>query len=139
MRGTRRSSETRTRRPLVLLAEDSADLRELFGEILTNEGFSVIEAGDGREAVARARSGLPDIIVMDLSLPVLDGAAATRVLKTYLPTARIPILALTGLRVSVAEAQAMGLEGVIRKPCDPEALVAHIRQILRPSGRRTRS
>ncbi len=101
-------------------------------EALTMEGFSVVEAANGREAIERARSVLPDAIVMDLSLPILDGAAATRVLRTYAPTSRIPTLALTGLSVSPSEAQSLGLDGVLRKPCVPEDLAARLRLVIAP-------
>jgi CheY-like chemotaxis protein len=117
---------------VVLLVEDSSDLRSTLAEVLTKEGFYVVEAADGHEAIERARIVLPDVIVMDLSLPILDGAAATRVLKAYAPTSGIPTVAFTGLSVSFSEAQALGLDDVIRKPCPPEELVARLRAVLGP-------
>ena len=137
-RPPRRSSGTRARSPLVLLVEDRAELRATLADVLAREGFSVVEARDGREAVEQARSLLPDIIVMDLSLPVLDGLAAVRVLKTFAATGAIPIVVLSGLSLSRSEVDAMALDGVLRKPCAPEALAARLHAVLRSSRRRRR-
>jgi CheY-like chemotaxis protein len=117
---------------VVLLVEDFSELRSTLAEVLKREGFLVVEARDGREAVDRARSVLPDVIVMDLSMPIFDGAAAAGALKTYALTSRIPIVAFTGLSVSASEARALGLDDVIRKPCTPEELVSRLRALLGP-------
>jgi CheY-like chemotaxis protein len=123
---------------LVLLVEDSSELRETVAEALGGEGFYVREASNGREAIDRARSLLPDVIVMDLSLPVLDGASAARVIKTYAPTADTRIVAFTGMSVGPSDALALGLDGVIRKPCDPPAMAAALRSVLERGPRRRR-
>ncbi len=122
-------SGMRSRAPVILLVEDSADLRALFAEVLGREGFLVIQAGDGREAVDKALRTMPDLIVMDLWLPVLDGFSAARVLRTYETTRRIPILALTGY-TSVIDAD-IGFADILFKPCRPQTLAERVRAILR--------
>lgn len=117
---------------MVLLAEDVEELRSTLALILSREGFTVVEAADGRQAVERALDVQPDLIAMDLSLPVLDGAAAIRVLRTYASTRDIPVVALSGMWVSPSEAQVLRLAAVVRKPCTPNDLVAHLRAVLGP-------
>jgi CheY-like chemotaxis protein len=110
------------------LVEDFADAREVLAGILKRDGYAVAEACHGREAVDKALQLKPDVMVMDLSLPVLDGAAAARVLKTYRSTSRIPIAALTGSsRVSDAERALFDI--VLTKPCSPEVLLESIRTL----------
>ena len=81
---------------LVLLVDDYQDAREMYAEYLQYSGFRVAEAKNGNEAVSQARSLKPDLILMDLSLPGMDGWEATRVLKADEETRHIPIVALTG-------------------------------------------
>src|SRR5256885_17186562 len=83
-------------RPRVLVVDDYPDAREMYAEYLQYSGFDVIEAGNGIEALERAADSAPDIILMDLSLPVMDGWEATGRLKADKGTADIPIVALTG-------------------------------------------
>jgi two-component system, cell cycle response regulator DivK len=82
-------------RPVVLLVDDYPDAREMYAEYLEFSGFDVVEAGNGQEALDRALDRTPDVILMDLSLPVMDGWEATRQLKSALETRGIPIIALT--------------------------------------------
>jgi two-component system cell cycle response regulator DivK len=83
-------------RPRVLLVDDYPDAREMYSEYLEFSGFDVVEAGNGMEALQRAVDTAPDIILMDLSLPVMDGWEATRRLKADQRTRAIPVVALTG-------------------------------------------
>src|SRR5205085_2614300 len=87
---------TKPDRPRVLLVDDYPDAREMYTEYLEFSGFDVVEAGNGMEALQRAVDAAPDIILMDLSLPVMDGWEATRRLKADERTASIPVVALTG-------------------------------------------
>src|SRR6516162_9935826 len=82
--------------PTILVVDDFDDNRQMYAEFLGYSGFKVIEASNGVEAVDKATDALPDVIVMDLSLPVLDGWEATRRLKADARTRHIPVLALTG-------------------------------------------
>ena len=124
--------------PLVLVVDDFDDNREMFAEFLSISGFRVAEASNGREAVERATELLPDLILMDVSLPELDGWQATRLLKADERTRAIPVVALTGHAVSgvAEEAAAVGCAGILTKPCLPDHLVAEVRRILaaRPTG-----
>jgi len=92
----------------------------------------VVEAGNGMEALQRAADAAPDIILMDLSLPVMDGWEATRRLKADARTASIPVVALTGHALAgISEgARNAGCDGFVTKPCLPEDLVKEIRKVL---------
>ena len=121
-----------TERPRVLLVDDYSDAREMYSEYLRFSGFDVVEAANGVEALQRALDSSPDIILMDLSLPVMDGWEATRRLKQDTRTARIPVVALTGHALSgISEgAKSVGCDAFVTKPCLPEDLVQQIRHVL---------
>src|SRR5215208_4246740 len=87
---------THEHQPLVLVVDDYQDAREMYAEYLSFSGFRVVEAGTGTEAVEKALALRPDVILMDLSLPGMDGWAATRQLKSDDRTRSIPVVALTG-------------------------------------------
>ena len=119
-------------RPRVLLVDDYPDAREMYCEYLRLSGFDVIEATNGVEALERASDTDPDIILMDLALPVMDGWEATRRLKSDVRTAGIPVVALTGHvmpRLS-EDARRAGCDACVTKPCLPEDLVREIRRVL---------
>ena len=118
--------------PLILLAEDFEDARELYRDYLEFSGFAVRTVTNGREAIDQALVLQPDIILMDASMPVLDGWQATRELKANPATRHIPILALTAHAFDDArqEARSSGCDGFVTKPCLPDDLVARIRATL---------
>ena len=118
--------------PLVLVVDDFDDNREMFTEFLSFSGFRVAQAATGREALDQAFSLLPDLILMDLSLPELDGLEATRCLKNDERTKRIPIVALTGhaLAGHSKDAKEAGCDSFLTKPCLPDALVTEIKRVL---------
>ena len=87
---------TNVERPRVLLVDDYPDAREMYTEYLQFSGYDVVQAANGMEALEQAVEASPDIILMDLSLPVMDGWEATRRLKADKRTAGIPVVALTG-------------------------------------------
>ena len=125
-------NKTKPERPCVLLVDDYPDAREMYSEYLQYSGFDVIEAGNGIEALQQAIEREPDIILMDLSLPVMDGWEATRRLKADRRTARIPVVALTGHALAgISEgARRAGCDAFVTKPCLPEDLVKEIRKVL---------
>src|SRR5205807_9357571 len=90
------SSPEKPDRPRVLVVDDYPDAREMYTEYLEFSGFEVVQASNGAEALERAIDTIPDIILMDLSLPVMDGWEATRRLKADRRTWDIPVVALTG-------------------------------------------
>jgi CheY-like chemotaxis protein len=121
----------------VLLVDDYPDAREMYSEYLSFSGFDVVEAANGMEALERAAADGPDIVLMDLSLPVMDGWEATRRLKADSRTAHIPVVALTGHALAgISEgARQAGCDAFVTKPCLPEDLVKEIRRVLeRPAG-----
>ena len=124
-------------RPLLLIAEDDSALRGLYVEHLSISGFDVIEAADGAGAIESTSSRQPDVVVMDLSLPIIDGWEATRRLKADARTAHIPVVALTAYDTSPELQRAMlaGCDWFIPKPCPPDALVTEIRRVLSGTNR----
>ena len=132
---------TAARKPVVLLAEDFEDARELYRDYLEFSGFTVETAANGREAVDRAVALKPDLILMDASMPVLDGWEATRELKANPDTKDIPVLALTAHAFNDArqQARAVGCDGFVTKPCLPDDLVAKVRATLDPRAGRPKA
>jgi CheY-like chemotaxis protein len=124
--------DTRKGQPLVLVVEDYQDAREMYAAYLTFSGFRVAEATNGIEAIEKTVELLPDIILMDLALPRMDGWEATRRLKMDERTKHIPIVALTGhaLAGHAEGARQAGCDAFVTKPCLPDALVAEIERML---------
>jgi CheY-like chemotaxis protein len=131
---------TRAEKPRVLLVDDYPDAREMYSEYLQFSGFDVLEAANGIEALQSAIDHEPDIILMDLSLPVMDGWEATRRLKADERTKTIPVVALTGHALAgISEgARKAGCDAFVTKPCLPEDLVKEIRKVLDDSSTSTR-
>jgi CheY-like chemotaxis protein len=124
-------------RPLILVVDDYLEAREICAEYLGFHGYRVVTAEDGLQALERAFEVLPDVILMDLSLPELDGWAATRRLKADPRTRGIPIVALTGHALSAERERALaaGCDDVITKPVVPRELLAEVeRQLARARG-----
>jgi CheY-like chemotaxis protein len=123
-------------RPLVLVVEDYQDAREMYVDFLKFSGFRVAEARNGLEALDRAFDLRPDVILMDLALPRMDGWEATRRLKKDDRTHDIPVVALTGhaLAGHAEDARQAGCDAFVPKPCLPDALVAEIRRVLAGNG-----
>jgi CheY-like chemotaxis protein len=118
--------------PLILVVDDYQDAREMYAEYLQFSGFRVAEARNGNEAVAQAFSLRPDLILMDLSLPGMDGWEATKVLKADERTKHIPVVALTGHALAGASegARKAGCDSFVTKPCLPDDLVVEVRRML---------
>jgi two-component system cell cycle response regulator DivK len=121
---------------LVLVVDDFHDNREMYTQYLSFAGYRVAEAVDGEDALAKARSLLPDVIVMDLSLPRLDGWEATRRLKKDPLTRAIPVIALTGhaLAGHAEGAIGAGCDAFVTKPCVPSELESLVREMLNRAG-----
>lgn len=117
---------------LVLVVEDYQDAREMYAAYLQFSGYRVAEATDGIEAIEKALELMPDIILMDLALPKMDGWEATRRLKSDERTKHIPVVALTGhaLPGHSEGARQAGCDSFVTKPCLPDALVAEIKRML---------
>lgn len=127
-----RDPATDAQPPLVLIVDDVDHGREICSEYLQFRGFRVATAADGQEALDKAFELLPDIILMDLSLPKIDGWEATRRLKSDDRTRAIPVVALTAHALASAHDKAMeaGCDSVVTKPCLPKDLEAEVRRQL---------
>lgn len=119
-------------KPLVLVVDDYQDAREMYAEYLEFSGFRVAEAKNGQEALDKAFELVPDVILMDLSLPVMDGWEATRRLKRDARTRAIPVVALTGhaLKGHSEDANEAGCDAYVTKPCLPDALVEQVKKMI---------
>jgi CheY-like chemotaxis protein len=120
------------RGPLILVVDDYEDAREMYAEYLRFCGFRVAEARNGNEALEQAFALMPDLILMDLSLPGMDGWEATRQLKSDERTRNIPVVALTGHALAGASegAKRAGCDSFVTKPCLPDDLVVEVRRML---------
>ncbi|MGH9202086.1 MAG: response regulator [Vicinamibacterales bacterium] len=118
--------------PLILVVDDYQDAREMYSEYLKASGFRVAEARTGLEAVSKAHELQPDCILMDLSLPGIDGWEATRQLKADQSTTHIPIVAITGHTSELAsrDARAAGCSSFVLKPALPDAVVAEVKKAM---------
>jgi CheY-like chemotaxis protein len=116
----------------VLVVDDFADNRQMYAEYLSFTGYRVAEAENGQEALDKAFALRPDVIIMDLSLPGMDGWEATRRLKDDARTKHIPVIALTGHALAGHSKGAIdaGCDAFVTKPCLPEDLVGHITRVL---------
>ena len=114
----------------VLVVEDQDDTLDLTSELLAQAGFMVVTARNGIDAVDSAVKLLPDLILMDLSLPLMGGIEATRLLKSDERTSDIPIIAITGHQNYAHTAREAGCDAFLTKPCPPERLLAEVSRIL---------
>ena len=122
--------------PKILVVEDNEWSRDMLVRRLSRRGYQVISAADGRRGIALARVQSPDVILMDMSLPEIDGWEATRRLKADPATRAIPILALTAHAMASDRKKAMdaGCDGYHTKPVDFESLVSSLEALLEASG-----
>ncbi|MDB5213848.1 MAG: putative two-component system response regulator [Myxococcaceae bacterium] len=117
--------------PLVLVVDDFADNRELYAAMLEDAGYTVEQAENGQEALDVIGRRRPAVVVMDLSMPVLDGWEATRRIKENPETSDIVIIALTGhaTNFGLQRAKEAGADAVLTKPCLPQDLLALLRSL----------
>lgn len=116
----------------VLIVEDNEDNLVIYSTILRYAGFTVLEARDGQSGVDTAAREHPGLILMDVSIPVIDGWEATRRLKADPATAKIPIIALTAHALASDQQKAMdaGCDGYIAKPAEPRVVLAAVERYL---------
>jgi CheY-like chemotaxis protein len=125
----------------VLLVEDNEDNLVVYRTILEHVGFRVLEARDGEEGVNSARQFLPDLILMDISIPKLDGWEATQRLKSDPTTSIIPIIALTAHALEEDRQKALqaGCDGYLAKPVEPRRVVQEVERFVGPAREVARS
>ena len=118
----------------ILLVEDNEDNLVVYRTILEHVGYNVIEARDGEEGVSRAREHLPNLILMDISIPKIDGWEATQRLKSDDTTRNIPIIALTAhaLEEDRQKAVQAGCDGYLAKPVEPRRVVQEVERFVGP-------
>jgi len=116
----------------ILVVEDDTDNRRIVVKVLTLEGYEILEATDGRSAIEIALGEHPDLIIMDLAMPGLDGWEASRRLKADPRSADIPIIALTAfaMRGDEERARKAGCDGYLAKPCRPHTIREVVRQFI---------
>src|ERR1700737_5585224 len=116
----------------ILVIEDTEDNRQIIRDLLTSFDYELIEAVDGAEGVAMAQTHIPDLILMDIQLPVMDGYEATRRIRAIPELAQVPIIAVTSYALSGDEAKTReaGCDGYVAKPFSPPPPPAKARQFL---------
>jgi CheY-like chemotaxis protein len=116
----------------VLIAEDNPVNRELLREILENRGYTVTEAGDGQDALTLVHEIQPDILLLDIGMPVLDGYAVAKKLRENPKTAALPILAITAYAMQGDREKILqsGFDGYLSKPIDASALAEEMQRVL---------
>ena len=116
----------------ILVVEDQEDLRGILRDLLTGSGYDVVEAADGRDGVAKAKSERPDLILMDIQLPVLDGYETTRQIRTDPNLKTTPIIAVSSYAMKGDEekARASGCDHYVTKPYSPLQLLRIIQGFL---------
>ena len=119
----------------ILVVEDQEDLRGVLRTLLTGSGYEMVEAADGQAGVEKAKSEQPDLILMDIQLPGLDGYEATRRIKANPALQHTPIIAVTSYALSGDDVKAReaGCDAYVTKPFSPRALLAKVREFL-PQG-----
>jgi two-component system cell cycle response regulator DivK len=119
----------------ILAVDDQEDNRRILRDLLTSAGYEVIEATTGEDAVTTAETQVPDLILMDIQLPGIDGYEATRRIKANPRLRQIPLIVVTSYALSGDDAKAYsaGANAYVSKPFSPRALLAKVREYL-PSG-----
>jgi CheY-like chemotaxis protein len=119
-------------RTTILIADDSADNRAVYSTLLRHLGAAVVEADNGADAVVLTRRVQPDLVLMDLSMPVMDGWKATEILRADPRTASIPVLAITACASADDSrlVQERGFDGLLFKPCSPRDVVASVERLI---------
>jgi len=126
-------------RKIVVVVEDDAPTREAYAALLSDSGFIVFEASNGGEAIFLARRHAPDVVLMDVVMPVVGGVEAAASLRAYPDTAPIPILAVTAIAGDVERERMRHIcDDLLLKPCSPDELLSRIRHLATEgSARRT--
>ena len=116
----------------ILMVEDTEDNRQIIRDLIESVGYDLIEAGDGEEGVAMAAQHKPDLILMDIQLPVMDGYEACRRIKANPDLRHIPIIAVTSYALSGDEEKTRdaGCDSYVAKPFSPRQLLAKINELL---------
>ena len=120
-------------RPTVLVVDDHEDNRRILRDLLRSAGYEVVEATTGEDGVATAKARVPDVILMDIQLPGIDGYETTRRIKAEESLRRIPLIVVTSYALSGDDAKAIaaGADAYVAKPFSPRAMLAKVREYLK--------
>ena len=123
-------------RPMILIVDDDSDARDMYGDYLETMGCDVYKARDGQEAVKKTNDLWPNVVVMDLAMPNMDGWEAIRQLHQSSWTSAIPVIAVSAMADGRESAFEVGCDAYLTKPCTPEVLWAQIKALLLPPDAR---
>ena len=115
----------------ILVVEDQEDNRRILRDLLTSADYEIMEAENGEQALTAAAKQRPDLILMDIQLPIMDGYEATRRIKADPTLMHVPVIAVTSYALSGDKAKAAGCDDFVPKPYSPRQLLVKIRQLLR--------
>jgi CheY-like chemotaxis protein len=122
-------------REKILVVDDSADTREMMAKLLELESFSVVTAEDGRAGLDVAEVELPDLIITDINMPILDGIQMITILRQHAALSKVPILAITAYGSNIAnDAIEAGADKALTKPVEFDSLIDGIKHLLAASG-----
>ncbi|MEG3619186.1 response regulator [Magnetovibrio sp. PR-2] len=115
----------------VLIIDDDNDLRRLIAAYLGSASHTTVEATNGQEGIAQAKASLPDVIILDINMPVMDGTKVIKELRTFEGTAKIPVIALTGMTDTQMrdDMYERGVDAYVTKPIDFPVLLAKVAQL----------
>jgi two-component system chemotaxis response regulator CheY len=116
--------------PKILLVDDAAFMRMRCAKLLTEHGYEVGEAENGQEALAKYQSYRPDLVLMDITMPVMDGITATRELKSIDPSCKVVMVSALGQQTMVIEAIKAGAKDFVVKPFEPDKILATVKKFV---------
>ncbi len=116
--------------PKILLVDDAAFMRMRSAKLLVEHGYEVSEAENGQDAITKYQSYNPDLVLMDITMPVMDGITATREIKTLDPAAKIVMVSALGQQTMVIEAIKAGAKDFVVKPFEPEKILSTVKKFI---------
>jgi two-component system, cell cycle response regulator DivK len=120
--------------PAVVVIEDDLDARRIYSEFLRTKGWSVFTAADGRAGLNKTLELTPDLVVLDLAMPKVDGWTVLKEIRASSATAHIPVVVVTAVQETRDKAFEEGCDAYLTKPCTPEILYLQLRALLRVKG-----
>lgn len=119
-----------TELPKILLVDDAAFMRMRCAKLLTENGYEVSEAENGQEAISKYQSYQPDLVLMDITMPVMDGITATREIKSLDPNAKVVMVSALGQQTMVIEAIKAGAKDFVVKPFEPDKILSTVKKFV---------
>lgn len=116
--------------PKILLVDDAAFMRMRCAKLLVENGYEVNEAENGQEAISKYQAYRPDLVLMDITMPVMDGISATREIKSADPNARVVMVSALGQQTMVIEAIKAGAKDFVVKPFEPDKILATVKKFV---------